>query len=129
MYKVTPVVTRNLFEPGKYAPINVPQNVATDVFDDITASTKQGTAEIVTRELFNAGPTAVYYSYGRDCVPPSVNPAINAGDFNGIIAVNQMLVVETLQRISVYAAGGSTVICRTHIERHEAVQPPTTVIL
>lgn len=121
--KITPVIDRNMFEKGRYSPKFIPADTSTDVVDDITRSTVQGTSQIVTRELFNAGPTAVYYCYGKDCKPPTANPAANAGDWNGQIASGQMLVLETMQRVSVYAVGGAATIGITQIERDDAVQP------
>src|SRR5678816_538852 len=106
-FKVAPVLDRNVFDRKKLTAF-VPANASTKVFDDVTRANDVN--QFVTREIYNAGPTAVWYRYGETCIPPTTNDATGAnaslGAFNGQIAVGQMLVLETLEDFYVYAVGG-----------------------
>lgn len=115
--KVASVIDRNIFI-RPLLPIIVAADTTVTVFDDITR--KGDFDQIVTREVQNVGATDMYYSYGEDCKPPLGN---SPGVFNGLIPVKQMLVVETLQKFTVYAVGGATIAARTEIKRDDRVQP------
>lgn len=114
--KVASVIDRNVFV-RPLAPLVIAADTTTTVFEDITR--KGDFNQIVTREVQNVGATDMYYSYGEDCKPPL---GTSPGVFNGLIPIKQMLVLETLQKFTVYAVSGATIAARTEIKRDDMTQ-------
>ena len=100
----------------KTAAIAVPTNVATDVLpDERMGEVISEKGEVVYREIFNAGGNNAYYRFGEDC-----NPAAGALAYNAYLVPGQMLEVATLERVSVYCTGGTT-IAVTVLRRRDLV--------
>lgn len=76
--------------------------------------------EVIVRELFNSGASNLYYAYGRTC-------DVASGNYLAYIVPGQMLEVPVLERVSVYAAGNTTVN-RTSIRIFQNEVPATTFL-